>query len=350
MEKSIGVAIVGGTGYGAGELLRLLTAHPSAEVASVVSSSLAGEEITQAHPHLEGFYGGTFGAEFNVDDLAGYRHRVAFLCLPHGASGEAVKALFPVARSANVKLIDLSGDLRLSDAEQRQRNYPEAGVDAELQAHFVYGLPELFRSQIARADAIANPGCYPTACSLAVAPLMDCEITGSIAFDAKSGSSGAGRNLQAGFHHPERHANVNAYKVLSHRHEAEIRQALGDPSGSVLATTFVPHVIPVSRGIYATVHLELEQEMTTNELLLRYQEFYRESPFVRVRTDGVALENVVGSNFCDVSVWARGRQVVACAALDNLVKGMAGQAIQNMNSICGLPETTGLWQPALRPM
>lgn len=348
MQKRIGIGIFGGTGYGAGELLRLLAGHDQAQVVSVTSTSEVGKPVTQAHPHLAGFYDGlTFDPELAFDRLASFEHRIVFASLPHGKSAEAITALLKKPEAKGVRVIDLSGDFRLKSEASHDKFYPEAKADPALRKRFVYGLTELNRQQIATAECVANPGCLSSTCALAALPLMTDAFKGLISFDAKTGSSGGGRSLADTMHHPHRHSNVNAYKILEHRHEPEIRETLGDVEGTRIETIFIPHLLPISRGIFATSYLTLDQPSTTQALQERYREFYKSSPFVRVRSGSPELGNVIGSNFCDISVFARGKQVVAMAALDNLVKGMAGQAIQNMNVMTGLPETTGIWAPAV---
>ena len=348
MQKQIGVGILGGTGYGAGELLRVLAGHGTTEVVSITSSSHAGAEVTAVHPQLAGFYDELkLEADLALENFQRFAHRVVFAALPHGKSAGAIAQLLKRPEAKGLRVIDLSGDFRLTNEAEREKHYPDASADADLKKRFVYGLTEVNRVLIAGADCIANPGCLASACALAVLPLMAANFRGSIVFDAKTGTSGAGKSLSDALHHPQRHANVNAYKILEHRHEPEIRHALGDVEGGRIETVFVPHLLPLSRGIFATAYLTLKQEEKTSELQARYSEFYRASPFIRVREGSPEMANVIGSNFCDISVFARGRQVVAMAVLDNLVKGMAGQAVQNMNVMAGLPESTGLWTPGL---
>ena len=350
MGESIGIGILGGTGYGAGELLRLLTLHPECEVVTVVSSSQAGEPLALTHPHLAGFCMLSFAKQLDFTAFSKYQHKVLFAALPHGTSGQTLTALVPEAQERGFKIIDLSGDLRLSDTGVRTRHYPEAGVSAELQSLFAYGLTEINREKIAQAQFVANPGCFASTCILAAAPLADSGLIRHIFFDGKSGTSGAGKTPSAAFHHPQAHSNVNAYKILEHRHEPEIAQGLGDPRSERLSISFVPHVIPAARGIYVTAQVLLEQEISTEELMGQYRSFYQHSPFIRVRDTVADLHSVIGSNFCDISVRTRGAQAVVVAALDNLVKGMCGVAIQNCNLMCGLKETTGLWYPGLGPI
>jgi N-acetyl-gamma-glutamyl-phosphate reductase len=351
MAEKIGVAILGGTGYGAGELLRLFAGHPSVEIVSVVSRSSAGQSITATHPQLRAIAARSFDEAINIEQLTRCKHSFIFTALPHGTSPQTISELVSDSRLDGVKFIDLGGDFRLQDDVLQGAYYPDNGAAPRaLRSSFTYGLPELNREQIVSARFIANPGCYATTCILAVLPLVSNSFRSPIHFDAKSGTSGAGRAAQAQFHHPELHGNFVPYKVLEHRHEPEIRQALGDPRGERIQTMFVPQLIPVARGIYVTAYLTLEQEQSTAQLLSQFHDCFKHSPFVRVTDDPPQLANVVGTNFCDISVRARGRQVVCMATLDNLVKGMAGQAIQNMNLMCGLSETTGLMQSALRPI
>lgn len=343
---------MGGTGYGAGELLRLLAQHPAAQAVTVVSSSTAGGAITDAHPHLAGIYDGKFEGELNFEALKRFPYRVLFSALPHGTTAETVQKLLPALERDKVRLIDLSADFRLEDPEQHKRFYPESESPPSLRKRFAYGLPESNRDRIATSTFVANPGCLATASILSVLPLVRAlpELAGTIVFDAKTGTSGAGRGLQQNLHHPMRHSSVAAYKILDHRHEPEIRQALGDMEGARITTQFVPHLLPISRGIFVTAYLTLAQPLASAELTEIYRKFYAGHPFVRVRSASPELHAVVGSNFCDVAVVSRGAQVTAMAALDNLVKGMAGQAIQNMNLQLGFAETAGLQASALGPL
>lgn len=353
MSRPVRAAILGGTGYGAGELLRLLTQHPAAEVVAVTSTSQAGQPIADAHPHLRGFYEQVFEEAVDFERLLAAEHPVVISALPHGASGAALETLLRgAARQAGgerLRVIDLSGDFRLQTEDLHAAYYPHSAWLGERRKQFVYGLPELARDAIRAARAVANPGCLATAAILAAAPLARDGLVERLAIDAKTGSSGSGRQLKETTHHPTRHANFRAYKPLAHQHEPEIRQALGDPYGERLQTTFVAQRLDLTRGIYATVHAQLPEPVDTEALLQRYEEFYADCPFVRITADEPELQNVVGSNFCDIGVACRGRQSLIMAALDNLVKGMAGAAIQNLNLMCELPETMGLWSPAVRP-
>jgi len=386
MARPIHVAILGASGYGAGELLRLLTQHAAAEVVSVTSTSRVREPVSRVHPHLRGFYDLTISETVNLPRLLDAEQAVVFSTLPHGASGAAIDGLLrQIERGgganeagARVKVIDLSADFRLRDERLHAVHYPESAAMPERRRAFVYGLPELYREEIRRARFVANPGCLATAAILAAAPLArDGRFSGPLVIDAKTGSSGSGSSLKETTHHPTRHADFRAYKPLAHQHEPEILQALNDPHGQRVRLSFVPQSMDAARGIYVTAHLALDAhrserdaqsapppgegrgggltETGTEALRERYLSFYADCPFIRVLDEPPTLQDVVGSNFCDISVAARprpsgGAQVIVMAALDNLVKGMAGTAIQNMNLMCGLEETTGLWSPSFRPL
>ena len=257
MSISIGVAIIGGTGYGAGELLRIFTQHPHVEVVSVVSQSRAGTPIADAHPNLSGFYDGVFEASVDFEALSKYQFGAVFLGLPHGTSAARVQKILPALEAHNLHLFDMSGDFRLRNESIRSQFYPEASVPQELQERFVYGLAELNRESIRSARFLSIPGCLAATCELAALPLIDSEFSGSIVFDVKTGTSGAGRSPNSSFHHPSRFGNMNPYKVFSHRHEPEICQTLGDPKSERLTVSFVPHVIPISRGVYTSMYLTL---------------------------------------------------------------------------------------------
>ncbi|GIK15861.1 MAG: N-acetyl-gamma-glutamyl-phosphate reductase [Planctomycetota bacterium] len=373
MMKTIKVAILGGSGYGAGELLRLLTQHPHVEVVSVVTSSQAGQRVDAVHPHLRGFYDLVMTERIEFDRLLGGEHAVVFSALPNGSSGTTIEAVMrqvspgapevrdPAGRHG-LRVIDLSGDFRLTRREAHETHYAETPWMAELRSRFVYGFPELNRDRVRGATCIANPGCLASASILAAAPLVSGGFRGTVVVDAKTGSSGSGRQLKETTHHPTRHADFRAYKPLAHQHEPEILQAWGDAAGERIALSFVAQSMDVTRGIFVTAHVTLDEAAaaalapaglsapTVESLAQRYRMFYAGSPFVRVIEGSPTLQDVVGSNFCDLGVAVRGRQVIAMAALDNLVKGMAGTAIQNMNLMCGLEETAGLWRPSVRPV
>lgn len=364
-DRFIKVAILGGSGYGAGELLRLLTQHPHVDVISVVTSSQGGQRVDAVHPHLRGFYDMVMKEQVDFERLRGGGYAVVFSALPNGSSAAAIERLVREADMRNagwLRVIDLSGDFRLTRREAHEAHYSESPWLPELRGRFVYGMPELNRQDVRRATSIANPGCLASASILAAAPLVSDGFRGTVVIDAKTGSSGSGRQLKETTHHPTRHADFRAYKPLAHQHEPEILQGWGDPAGERITLSFVAQSMDVTRGIFATAHVTLDDATaralapfgsdapTAESLAQRYRAFYAGSPFVRIVDGSPTLQDVVGSNFCDIGVAVRGRQVIAMAALDNLVKGMAGAAVQNMNLMCGLEETTGLWWPSVRPV
>ncbi len=349
-EHATGVAIIGGTGFGAGELLRLLAFHPYTSIISVESSSSAGMPIYSAHPHLRSVYSQTFVGSIDAETLSTFPHQVVFLALPHGESTKRILQLKKVLPSSTI-FIDLSGDLRLQDEKAHQLHYPNSPYEGSLRLQSTYGLTELFREEITQKKIISNPGCLATAAILAVAPFIslitDCDIILNLA----TGSSGSGKEPKATTHHPVRHANFYSYKPLSHQHLPEIQLTLKKIGLGEASLKLVPHSLPVSRGILCTAYLTLVNENPINALIAHAESFYEKSRFIRVTGSAPAeLENVVGSNFCDISLAVEGKTLVVHSAIDNLVKGMAGQAIQNMNVVIGVNEITGLWFPAIRPV
>jgi N-acetyl-gamma-glutamyl-phosphate reductase len=362
MTERIHVAILGGTGYGAGELLRLLTHHPRVRVVAVSTTSQAGEAIGRVHPHLRGFYDDVaLSADVPWERLLDAPRAVVFSSLPNGVSGAAVERVLFEAKQRGaedrLRVIDLSGDLRLKDPVEHRRHYPETLPHEPYREQAVYGLTEMNRAALAEARLVANPGCLATAAILAAAPLVRLGVSGMLAIDTKTGSSGSGRQLKETTHHPTRHADFRAYKALAHQHEPEIVQALsasmqasGPDSFAAPQLSFVAQSMDAARGIFATVHATLGRAISQADLLRHYERFYAGSRFIRLADGSPTLQDVVGSNFCDIGIAVRERQVIVMAALDNLVKGMAGAAIQNMNVLCGLDETTGLWTPSFRPV
>lgn len=348
-EKKVGIAIVGGTGYGAAELLRICALHPRLEVVSVVSASNPGTAITAIHPHLDSIYSQSFCEEIDFSTLGRYAQSAVLLALPHGTAAEYARKIRTKLQQAKAILFDLSGDFRLRDFETRQSYYP--GVSDEEQQSVVYGLPELNRVQIATANEISTPGCLASVVTLAALPLFlsSIAIKGTVVADAKTGTSGAGRSLSQAFHHPARDNDANAYKVLSHRHEPEILQNWCGATPAPFSFMFVPHIIPCSRGCMASVYFELEESVSEKQLQTAFKDAYQTEPAIRLRSDVPHLSHVVGTNYCDVHFVVRGRQLVCFAALDNLVKGAAGQMIQNLNIRFGFDEMLGLYTPALGP-
>jgi N-acetyl-gamma-glutamyl-phosphate reductase len=350
MNKRFGVAIIGGSGYGAGELARLLSQHPQIEVAAMISRSHTGKPISSVHTHLAGVTDLTFSDKLSNQWYKPYESAAVVLAMPAGQAVPAIKDLFANGLPETISIIDLSGDLRLSHPDIHARFYPEVPFAADIRESRVYGLSELNRSQIKSARLISNPGCLATAAIMALAPIDPTKIDGTVTIDAKTGTSGAGREPQASMHHPSRASDFTAYKALEHRHEPEIAQALGARFTGHDAMMFIPHLIPVSRGIFITAYLSLNDQNYAANLDGIYRDFYKGSPFVRFRGSPPRLADVVGTNFCDLRVIARGKQIAVMSAIDNLVKGMAGQCVQNLNIIFDLPEQIGLLSPALGPV
>ena len=348
--KKIGISIVGGAGYGAGELLRLLSFHPEVEVVSVISSSSAGQSISSIHPQLRGLYDFNFEKKIEISKLIKFEKAFIVTSLPHGVSAKFIYDIASDLKKNNINLIDMSGDFRLKDPALREAYYSNDERIDTLARGFVFGLPELNRAKIRSAQFISNPGCFALTSILALAPLAALKLNAKIAIDGKSGTSGAGRTTGEPFHHPIANSNAFAYKALTHRHEPEIAQALSEIGGSRFSISFVPHVIPCSRGIYITAHVFLDTPVHLETMLEQYQKFYKDSPFVRIREKAPELHWVVGSNYCDINLCARGNILVVTAATDNLIKGMCGTAIQNINLISGCPEELGLKIPGMGPV
>ena len=336
----IKAGIVGASGYAGVELVRLLLAHPQAEIAAVSSISFVGKPLAEVYPALLGQFAGVLQSEEDV--LAA--SDVVFAALPHGLS----QGLAAKCDAAGKKCIDLGADFRLADEEQYAEWYGGGFADKALHAKAVYGLPELYRADIQKTALVANPGCYPTASALALAPLLQKWGPVPVIIDAKSGVTGAGRTLSDTTHFAACNESVSPYKVASHRHTPEIEQTLSRMADGPVVITFVPHLLPVNRGILATCYVSVPSLPATEELQGWYRDFYKGEPFVRVLPAGQAanIRDVKLSNFCDISLHIdeRAGRVVVVSALDNMVKGAAGQAIQNMNLLFGFDETAGLMQ------
>lgn len=348
-QTPIRVAILGATGYGGVELLRWLTNHPAVEIVAVSSESSAGKLLSAIYPHLSGCPLTLLPAE--EARFAG-NPQVVFCATPNG---EAMR-LAPELLRRGAAVIDLSADFRLTDVTQHTAFYKMPHLCPELLPGAVYGLPELYRQQVRQARLIANPGCFPTSVLLALAPLLRAgviEVDG-IVIDSKSGVSGAGRTaLKTPYLFAEANEDVCAYGVGTHRHTPEIEQQLTAEGAGVAVVTFTPHLIPMTRGIFTTAYAIPRGKPTTKDVLQVYREIYADSPFVTV-LDELTLPHTkwcYGSNraFLTARVDARTGRVITLSAIDNLGKGMAGQAVQNMNVLCGLPEEMGLQAPAVYP-
>lgn len=345
------VAILGASGYGGGELLRILAGHPAARVILATSSTYAEKTVDAAFPGMAKRLDVRFAAEASPEDLS--HCDVAFMARDNGvAMKEARKIL-----EAGCRLIDLSADFRFRDVTIYNQWYAGPHADPELATEAVYGLPELHRQQIRHARLVGNPGCYTTAAILALAPLVergtDIVDLSSLIVDAKSGVSGAGRSrFGPGTHFSEVNESVSAYKIAgTHRHTPEIEQELSQLAGQPIALSFTPHLIPMTRGILVTCYASLKRSIAVAELRALYRSRYANEPFVFITDDLPSTKHTLGSNMLHIgmAVDDRTRRVTVVACLDNLGKGMAGQAIQNMNIMFDLPETAGLEMPGIWP-
>ncbi len=340
------VGIVGGTGYTGSELLRLLVKHPLARVQAISSRSEAGRAVAELFPNLRGH----LDLRFNEPEVGGFRDcDVVFFGTPNGTAMQMVPELL----AAGVRVVDLAADFRLKDAAEWERWYGMTHACPNLLGEAVYGLPELYRDAIRGARLVANPGCYPTAVTLGLLPLVETgavELGGLIA-DAKSGVSGAGRKAAVASLMAEMGESFKAYGVGGHRHLPEIRQTLSQVAGQPVALTFVPHLVPMIRGIQATLYARRTD--WAGDLQSLYEQRFAAEPFVDVLPPGSHPEtrSVRGSNLCRIAVAEPqgGGVVVIQSVIDNLVKGAAGQAIQNMNLMLGLEETLGLDLIGLAP-
>ncbi|MEW6182421.1 MAG: N-acetyl-gamma-glutamyl-phosphate reductase [Bacillota bacterium] len=338
----IKVGIIGATGYTGAELVRLLVRHPAVEIAMLTSRSYAGKKLSEVFPHLTGFSDRELVA-LDADEVAAGCD-VVFVALPHGHAVSVAKTVLDRGK----RFIDLGADFRFRDVRVYEDWYKVKHEAPALLEEAVYGLPELYREQIKNSRLIANPGCYPTASLLAAVPLLHAGLISpeGIIIDAKSGVSGAGRTLNLRVHYAEVNDNVQAYNVGVHRHTPEIEQGLSAAARRELKVSFTPHLVPQTRGILATVYAGLKKPLSTAALLDQYREFYRDEYYVRVLPEGVLpqTKGVAGSNCVHLGAVADSRtgRAVLLAAIDNLVKGASGQAVQNMNLLFGLPETTGL--------
>lgn len=340
------IGIVGGTGYTGVELIRLLAGHPEVEIKVITSRSEAGKAVSELFPNLRG----ACDIAFSEPDLTLLSScDVVFFATPNGTAMKMVPELL----AEGVKVIDLAADFRIKDIETWQQWYGMEHSCADMVAEAVYGMPEINRAEIAKARLVANPGCYPTAIILGFLPLLEAGVieTSSLIADAKSGASGAGRGASVNTLLCEITESFKAYGINGHRHLPEIRETLTTINDKQVDLTFVPHLVPMARGIEATLYARLTD--TSVDLLSMYQQRYQNEQFVDVLPEGVIPEtrSVKGSNMCRMNVFRPqgGDVVVVSSVVDNLIKGAAGQAIHNMNIMCSLEEDTGLKLTAMLP-
>lgn len=342
---SLNIAILGASGYTGAELIRLLLPHPHANIALLTGDSQAGKPIGEVYPHLR-FSGlpnliSMEQADFTSIDLV-------FCCLPHGTTQQVIAAL-----PKHVKVIDLSADFRLENPETYKQWYGHAHQAVELQKEAVYGLTEHARAAVKNARLVTNPGCYPTSIQLPLIPLLKNKLIDphAIIIDAKSGMTGAGRGAQQNHLYTEIEGGISAYSLSGHRHAPEIEQGLAKAAGEALVVSFTPHLMPMNRGILSTIYVKTTADVATLKATL--EKAYANEPFVHVMPDKfrVFTHSVRGTNHCIMNVFAdrMKNSAIIVSAIDNLVKGASGQAVQNMNVMFGFPETLGLEQGAVFP-
>ena len=346
----IKVGIIGAGGYAGITLVQILLQHPETEIVWVMSEEAhKGKKIKDLYPHLLGEIDLIYQTLDDLDKVLA-EVELVFLALPHGIAMNYV----PKILEAGKKVIDLGADFRFEDAAVFKKWYH---VDHSAQKYLkqaVFGLPELYRDEIKKAKLIGNPGCYPTSAILGIAPLIKGKLVDleSMIVDAKSGVSGAGRGVSLKTHFCERDEGIEAYAVTIHRHMGEIEDQASKIAGKDLKVTFVPHLTPMNRGILSTIYAKLTQKTDSKKLTAIYKKFYKDEPFVRVREDKMPnTKFVAGTNYCDMAVQVNEvtGKVIVLSAIDNLVKGASGQAVQNMNIMYGFEETLGLKQIALYP-
>ncbi|MGL5615198.1 MAG: N-acetyl-gamma-glutamyl-phosphate reductase [Sarcina sp.] len=339
----IKVGIIGATGYVGVELLRLLLNHNVTKIVGISSKSFKGKNFSEVY---EGFYGIT-DLICEDEDLIIERSDVVFTAIPHGLSEKLAEKIL----AKNKILIDMGADFRLRNEEDYKLWYNKEFLNKPLHSQSIYSIPELHRKKFLTGDfkIIANPGCYPTSIALGLAPALKANLVkeNSIIIDSKSGLTGAGRNVNLLNHYVECNESMNAYSLGGiHRHTPEIEQVLGEFSKKKIQVTFTPHLIPINRGILSTIYFDLKDDKSLDEIYLIYKKFYKKDFFVKVLPLGsnAKIKNVKNSNYCNISIHKdeRCKRIIVCSVIDNMVKGAAGQAIQNMNLLFGLEENLGL--------
>ena len=344
MSTAIKAIVLGATGYVGGELLRLIAAHPHLELAAAVSASRSGQAIAETFPHLAGAYHGMmFSAHADwLDGIDAGTDLALFSAAPHGASAKLVAQALASAstKNLNVHVVDSSADFRYADRAEYEAIYGAHGAPTLL-SDFYSSVPE--HATNVEVAHVGHPGCFATAILLASVPLVQSGLTEAELFvSGTTGSTGSGRSPQTGTHHPERHGNLYAYKPLAHRHAPEIAGLTTASSGRNTTVHFVPHSGPFARGIYATVQAKAVAAVSTDQLKEIFASAYADSPFVQIVDSTPRLKDVVASNYCQIGIATDNDTVVVMTAIDNLVKGAAGGAVQWMNRLWGLPETAGL--------
>ena len=334
----IRVGIVGATGYTALELLKILLRHPQVEVTCLTSRDQELPSLAQVHPILRD----RLPLNFSILDIEQFCSQVdfAFCCLPHAASAEIVGQLI----DCGLKVVDFSADYRLNDVATFEQWYNVTHPDGERVGKTAYGIPEMFAAQIAESNLVANPGCFPSSALIPLVPLLKSGLIKNtpIIVDSKTGVSGAGRKANLKFHYPECNESISAYGIGTHRHMPEIDHIVKRFCGAQTNVVFTPHLTPMERGILSTIYVTGCDDTKTDDIMDCWNNFYADQPFVRVTNDGVATRNVSHTNFCDISVNRCRDTIVLSSALDNLIKGASGAAVQNFNVMSGFDQTLGI--------
>lgn len=341
--KKLNIAIIGASGYTGAELIRILLNHPSAQIKALIANSNAGQKIEEIYPHFLHFSLPTLK---KIDEIDFKQIDVAFCCLPHTTSQEVIKKLTDDENLQHLKIIDLSADFRLENIDDYKKWYGHEHIAPNLQLQAVYGLSEIYRNKIKKSNLIACPGCYPTSALLPLIPLFENNLIKKegIIVDSKSGTSGAGRSLKTGNLFCEVNNSVKAYSIGKHRHVGEIEQELSKAAKSSSQIDFTPHLLPINRGIISTIYADVKEGFSIDDVKNCLQTKYEDEYFVNVISGEPNISDVVGTNFCVISV-NKGRtknKIIIVSVIDNLCKGASGQAVQNMNIIFGFDERAGL--------
>jgi N-acetyl-gamma-glutamyl-phosphate reductase len=335
----INIGIIGANGYTGFELMKILSRHPNARLQILTSRSQKGKKITEAYPSLTALKDQSF-EDVDMDKLS--KTDVVFSCLPHASSAEICAKLY----KSGVKVIDLSADFRYKDIELYENTYKAKHPAPELLKSAVYGLPELYRDQIKNSSLVGNPGCYPTSAILPLYPLLKENIinNSSLIIDSKSGTSGAGKKADVDLIFSEVNESLKAYAVTTHRHTSEIEEVLSLNSKSDVTVCFTPHLLPITRGILSAIYAPLNTAVTMDDIYSIYAQYYQSEPFVKVIQELPQIKWVANTNniFIGFRIDSKNNMLIIISVLDNLIKGASGQAVQNMNIMFGLPETTGL--------
>ena len=336
----IRIGIIGATGYTALELIRILDRHPHARITRITSRESSGKQVGEVHSSLRHLA----ELEFKQYAFADFKQNVdfSFSCLPHAASAPIVEELV----AGGIKTVDFSADYRLDDVASFEKWYEVDHPAPQRLGQVPYGIPELFESDIREAILVANPGCFPSSVVIPLAPIIKAGLieTSSIIVDSKTGISGAGRKAKLKFHFPECNESVTAYAIGQHRHEPEMDQILKRFSGKSTEIIFSPHLIPMDRGILSTIYARPANGATPRQMLTTLQTVYQQQPFIRIIDEIPATKDVTGTNFCDITIRQSRNHVVIFSALDNLIKGASGAAVQNFNLMNGLDQRTALMQ------